>query len=315
VQVHSPKSLSGIQVLTDAPVVSSMRDSASSAPNVSGSLKARIKAKIRSFEITPLISLLNYLGYSIDNLTFDGYHGMESQPSLIRDIHFETDGNVRIVLYLGLAGANTTLPMYFFAMVEKGLIDARHFKDLVSFLDNILLKKWVYGLNPEKYLFLNSRETWLRAIGRFSSPASIHWLFQAIAPELQVRISRGDQVMGQLAQPAVLGQSKIGLEMIFGNSFNMIINMITVRYISETERNTSGVEWSATLMQRIKAFILPIISGNEESLEVWLSVQEPAQWLSLNAEGLQLGYEALKGDENQKKDMLIFSGQRQAMGL
>lgn len=302
-------------MLTDAEVVASMPDASSSSPNVSSRLKARIKAKIRSFEISPLISLLNYLGYTIDNLTFDGYHGFESQPSLIRDIHFESDGNVRIVLYLGLAGANTTLPMYFFAMVDKGLIDARHFNDLVCFLDNILLKKWVYGLNPEKYLFLNSRETWLRAIGRFSSPASIYWLFQAIAPELQVRISRGDQVMGQLAQPAVLGQSKIGLEMIFGNSFNMIINMISVRYISESERNTSGAEWSATLIQRINAFILPIISGNEECIEVWLSVQEPNQWLSLSAEGLQLGYEALKGNENQKKDILIFSGQKQAMGL
>jgi hypothetical protein len=95
----------------------------------------------------------------------------------------------------------------------------------------------------------------------------------------------------------------------------MIINMISVRYISETERNTSGAEWSATLIQRINAFILPIISGNEECIEVWLSVQEPVQWLSLNAEGLQLGYEALKGNENQKKDILIFSGQKQAIGL
>jgi hypothetical protein len=280
---------------------------------VSDGLKARIKGKIRCFEIMALVSLLHHLGYSIENMIFDGYHGMESQPSLIRDIHFEADGNVRIVLYLGLAGPNTTLPMYFFAMVEKGLVDARHFNDLISFFDNILLKKWIYSLSPESYLFSTSREAWLRVMGRFTSPASIHWLFQAVAPELQVRISRGDQVMGQFAQPAVLGQSKIGLEMIFGHSFNMIVNVISVRYIAETERMTSGDEWSATLINRIRNYILPIISGNEESLEVWLSIQEPGQWLSLNAEGLQLGYETLKGNDYQRKDVLIFSGQKQAM--
>lgn len=292
-----------------------MKDDGYLVPEVSDVLKARIKAKARSFEITALINLLLYLGYSLNNMTFDGYHGMESQPSLVKEISFEPDGGVRIVLFLGLAGANTTLPMYFFAMVEKGLVDARHFHDLITFLDNILLKKWVIALSPETYLASNRREAWLHAIGRFSSPAANHWLFQAIAPELQIRISRGDQVMGQLAQPAVLGHSRIGLEMIFGNSFNMMINVTRIRYVAETERNTTGKEWSAILIERIRAYILPIISGNEESLEIWLSIQEPGQWLALNAEGLQLGYESLKGDRRQKKDILLFSGQKQAIAV
>ena len=272
-------------------------------------LKSQIKQRASSFEPSAIVGLLRYYGFDLNHIILEGHHGMETQASLVRDVDFESDGTVRITLHMGLAGPNTPLPMYIFEMVDKGLIDARHFRELIGFFDSVLLKEWIQALKPDDYLFSSNRQAWLKALASFSSQSAIHWLFQAVVPELEIRVSRAPQPVRQVAKPAVIGRSKIGLEMIFGHFFNMMMNLTTIYYIAEAERTHAGEEWSAVILSRFERYILPLMRGLESTIELWLIIREPKQWLELNAGGLQLGFETFKGNEDKQKRILIFSGQ------
>jgi len=60
--------------------------------------------------------------------------------------------------------------------------------------------------------------------------------------------------------------------------------------------------------KRCDAYINPLLQGLDIYIEIWLVVRSTQSWVTLTKSGNYLGYERLKGMENQYKKVLIHSG-------
>lgn len=275
---------------------------------LSPDIRAKLRRMIEHFDLVELLDVLEYYGIVFDQITFRSHPGSESQPRLVKDIDFNPDGTVSITLYLGLSSANSPLPTYFMEMVDRGLIQENHFRDLIGFIDAVILKDWARSLRPEKYYICYDQNLWLKASGNLSSLATIQHLSSFVVPELKVRVSRYEQQLGQVVQPAVLGHSKIGIEMILGNRFYTIHHCLRIEFISDNERSSSGRFWNSVIIERLKQLFFPIYEGFDLFFEFWLVICLSEQWLTIGSDAATLGYERFKGRESKHKKVLLYSG-------
>jgi len=270
-------------------------------------LKSKIHCNIKRFDIYALLDLLKLFGINETMVSFDGHFGFESQPSLLKDIHFGTDGHVYITLYMGLAGAQSVLPSYFFNAVEKGVLDEAHFYDLIGFFNQYLLKSWVHALHPVGSFTKFSPHKLVKSMGNFTSLSNLRHLFQIVLPELQVRCERFDLVQAKESKPCVLGTSKIGLEMILGDQFNIMGYGHRVNLISDGEV-LNGQSWHSVALLRIREFIFPLLSDLDLHIDIWLIIRDSTQWVSLSDQRTTLGFERFKGHDLSAKEIRLHTG-------
>lgn len=267
-----------------------------------------LRKKLHQFDLVELLDVLEFYGVSFDKIIFGSYSGAESQPRLVKDIEFYVDGTVAITLYLGLSSASSPLPSYFMEMVDRGLIQENHFRDIIGFIDALLLKDWARSLRPQKYYTEFDQKLWVKSSGNLSSLATIQHLSSFVVPELRVRVSRFEQQTSQAVHPAVLGSSKIGIEMILGDRFYTIQHCLKIEFISESERNASGGFWNHIIIDRLRRLFFPLYEGFDLFFEFWLIICLSEQWLTIGSDTSTLGYERFKGRESNLKQVLLYSG-------
>lgn len=266
-----------------------------------------IKKRAREFDIYGLMELLHHHGYQLTDVDMIGYQGLESQPSFIKSVEF-LNNRVQIIVYFGLAGANGVIPTYLMKMADNGTINDRHFSELIGFFDRYLLKTWLLGMMPERHLERLGQTRWLRAMQNFKSLSSLDWLFNQIFPDLQVRISRKAINIGQETRPAVLGTSKIGIEMILGSEFRVLDYGYEILLIADQEKYKPSQPWHVEIQKRFNERVHPLLTGLELHVDLWMAIRSTSSWFRIEKEGNYLGYERLRGAENECKKILIFSG-------
>lgn len=271
------------------------------------SIKRRIEKEVGRFDIFALMSLLKYYGYNSKDIRLVGHPGLESQPRFIKSIEF-IDNYIVLTLYFGLGGANGVLPSYFLKMVDCEVIDEKHFSELIQFFDQYILGTWLEGMMPEKHIQSLGQHRWLRSAQNFRSLSSLNWLFGVVFPEHQIRVSRIRVNLSLSNRPAVIGRSKVGLEMILGDKMPVLAYSYKVMLISDLENNTKDVPWHLVIRQRVSKYILPVLNGLDLHLDIWMAVRTTRSWVRLLDEGNYIGYDRLKGRENDFKKIMIYSG-------
>lgn len=275
-------------------------------------VKKRLVDKAWDFDVYALLDILVYHGLDLGAVRLKGHVGFESQPRLIKELSFNEDGNVTIIFYFGLAGANSPLPTYFFDMVDKGIINELHFIELIGFLDQVMLRVWLNALYPARFrLHIGSTVThirWLQAMGSLCSLSSLLWIFQLALPELQIRAERKQVKAALSSSPAIVGRSKIGLQMVLGESYPIMLYCNKITYIADEELCSVGIPWHVEIKKRLDFMVFPVLKSFEMFFEVWLVIRESKAWLTLDSGSGFMGYERLKGHENENKTILIHKG-------
>ena len=272
------------------------------------SVKARLRRDAWRFDLYALVALLEYYGVDMQDVVVKGHFGFESQPRFIRSLDFDANDTPVITLYFGLAGADSMLPSYFFRMAESGVFNELHFHQLIGFLDRYLLKTWLNALTLQPIANQREQEVWLRSMQNLTNMANLAWLFELVMPELQVRVERIERTMYHQSRPARVGVSKIGHEMILGDRFSIPGYCHRVTLIVDEEYYKPEQPWHEVVPKRYEALITPLLQGLDIFLEIWLVVRSTQSWVTLQERGNYLGYERIKGMENQHKKVLIRSG-------
>jgi hypothetical protein len=286
----------------------SFRESAMMTPEII----ARLKKRVTEFDVFALLDLLEFLGMDVNQITFKGYRGNESQPGMIRSIDFQRNGQIAVEFFYGILGANSPLPSYFFRMADTGEVNELHFNEFFGFIDQALIKTWLKTMYPERfnlsYMFRENRRNWLGAFSKLGSIQQIKWLFDLVFPELQVRVHRKQFGNTQEARPAVIGRSKIGIEMILGHHFPTMDYRYSINLISYDEIFRKEVPWRSEIEDRIHSRIFPLLSPLSMNLEIVLTILESKSWMTLSQETGFLGYERLKNENTRMKQIPIHLG-------
>lgn len=276
--------------------------------SVSQEIKNKLSKDAWRFDIYGLIEVLLHLGYTLPDINLVGHQGLESQPGLVRKLYFDTDSRVTIVLYFGISGANGVIPTYLMKMADSGIINDRHFHELLTFIDRYLLRTWLNGMLPELNQDKLGQIRWVRSIQNFNSLSSIIWVFTNIYPDLQVRAYRKVISIGNATRPAKLGHSKIGIEMILGNEFKVINYGFDITLIAQDEEYKLNHPWHTEIQKRFKDHIIPLLKGLDIYIDLCLIIRSTKSWFKIENDGSHLGYERLKGGENQSKRIHIHTG-------
>lgn len=272
----------------------------------------RLKRRINEFDIFALLDLLEHLGLDLNQIEFKGYRGNESQPGMVRSIDFKKNGKVSVEFFYGLLGANSPLPSYFFRMADNGEIDDLHFSEFFGFIDQALIKTWLKTMYPERfnisYMFRESRRNWISAFSKLGSINQVKWLFDLVFPELQVRVNRIQVTNTQAARPAVIGKSKIGIEMILGHQFPTLDYRYVVKLICYDEIFRMDIPWRTEIEDRLHGRIFPLLAPLSLNMEIVLTILESKSWMTLSEQTSYLGYERLKNDQARNKQIPIHLG-------
>ena len=283
-------------------------------PKIPDEIRARLRKEASQFDIYGLVEVLVHLGFSLQDIELTGHQGLESQPGLIRQLEFKPSGRVEITLYFGVAGANGAIPTYLMKMADTGVINDRHFHELIAFFDRYLLKTWLHGMLPELHLQSLGQSRWLRSINNFRSVSNIIWLFSQVFPDLQVRAKRKAMNLGRLTRPAKIGISKIGIEMILGHEFRVLTYGYEVVLIADHEDYKPNRPWHIEIQERFADQICPVLQNMDIYVEIMLIIRSAKTWFRIDKDGNYLGYERLRGGEDPNKRIHIFSGFIEAQG-
>ena len=115
------------------------------------SIEASIKEKIYSFDIQPLIYLLEKIGYREEHILFKSAFNTCSQPSLIAGIDFKKSNHKQVTIFINwsILSPQTPLPSYIFKTIGDNFGGSQAFIDFVNFFDHHLFKSFIDASFPE----------------------------------------------------------------------------------------------------------------------------------------------------------------------
>lgn len=276
------------------------------------SIEAKIVKYIWRFDPISILMLLIYLGYELDEIFFCSHFTCSSQSRLIEGIEFQNNPKkVVITLNLGLLGGQSLLPDYFFKLVKNGTIDAQKFVKFFGYFDDRILRRLLLAVYPEfdEITFQSweiRKRTAVRTL-RLNSTITLHWLFQIVFPELQVRVEKCSlQKTFDLGSP-ILGKAHLGFQSIFGKIKHVPVLGKRITLITN-EDDFNNEPWPREIESRFEKLICPLFTSADLYIEIWLVIRTQQTWLSLK-QNSYLGYEnILGGDEFQYRRIRIFTG-------
>ena len=109
-------------------------------------------------------------------------------------------------------------------------------------------------------------------------------------------------------RPAKLGISKIGIELTLGNEFRVLTYGYEVTLIADHEHYKPNQPWHVEIQRRFKEQICPVLGDMDIYIELWIILRSANNWFRIDQDGNYLGYERLRGGEDQNKRIHIFSG-------
>ena len=276
------------------------------------SIEAKIVKYIWRFDPISLLILLNFLGYELDEILFCSHYTSSSQSRLVEAIEFQNHPRkVIITLNLGLLGGQSLLPDYFFRLVENGTLDKDKFMEFIGYLDDRILRRFLFAIYPEfdevTYQSWEERKRIAVRTLRLNSSITLHWLFQLVFPELQVRVSKCSmQKTFDLGSP-ILGKTHLGFQSILGKIKQVPILGKRITLITDEDKFNND-PWPQEIQHRFEKLICPLFRSGDLHIEIWLIIRTQSTWLSLK-QNSYLGYENIEGgSEFQYRRIRIFSG-------
>jgi hypothetical protein len=195
------------------------------------------------------------------------------------------DGDtVWVELSIGLSSPTSTLPSRLLAALDDPRADPL-FRDLVALVDDSLLRAEAYSFRPERAWRSSDELVALRrAMFRaapVASPASVHYLFRAVFPELNVSVERAKlpttvTVRQARLDYAVLDQDALG-EASLGYADGLDV------WLTGTAACWVPRRWSVECPERFLASIAPALRGSHLRLRARVDCEAPLPELTLDA--------------------------------
>lgn len=276
-------------------------------------LENNISRMLHQFDPLSLILLLEHLGYDHEQILFRSHPSICSQDALFQEIEFRRHPTPHAVvsINLGLLSAQTPLPSYFLKKLEQDALDAVGFIKFLQFFDHPLLLNFFHSIYPEIHPRIfprrkDSRRQMLLILNQ-RSPATLHWMFRLIFPELDVRVEKAIMQRSVHVTPFIVGEGVLGHDAVLGRSRSVPMHGRRVTLLSDTEFTPWGAPWPKEILQRLESEVFPILRAVGLDLEIFLVLRTRRSWAKLQA-GSYLGYDVFKGGREQPRRILIFAG-------
>ena len=271
--------------------------------------QARIRARIRDFDIPALLDLLVWLGYRPDDISYRAHVSASPQPTLIHDIAFARRNGrdtVELTLNLGLLSCRSPLPSYFTALLTH-VDTADALRELIGFLNQSLLQARCRSYRPERFTaaWPRVKQDILELTGP-SSPAEVHAIVGKIFPELDVSVSRG---VGE--RDVRVGDPRVGLAILGDCAFGSYIKApapgLRVTLRTRERESPAGIPWRAEAHRRLNQYVLPLLRDATLHLLVELMFLVEDKVLQLDGDS-SIGYEPFPGGLPRPYRVTLFRG-------
>jgi hypothetical protein len=275
-------------------------------------IESRIVQHSWRFDPISLLMLLDYLGYSMDEILFCSHFSNCSQTRLVEGIEFHSSPRkVIITLNIGLLGGQSVLPNYLFKQVDNGGVDSELFAKFFGYFDDQLLRRFLFAIYSEfDQTFTQSWEsrknTSLYTL-KLDSITTLHWLTQLVFPELQVRVEKRTLKRSVTLNSPILGKFHLGHQTVFGKRKKLLVPGKYITLITDEEMFSNGQSWVHEINLRLQSLIFPLLRNVGVDLEIWLVIRTQGTALSLKKNSY-LGYENIFSDTLQVRQIRIFSG-------
>jgi len=275
----------------------------------------RLRARLWRLDLASLIAALQAVGVCWEDLRFASHASTLSASRLIQDVDLVPElQKVRITLNLGLASAQSPLPSYFWKELDAGRLDAATFFRFLGFFDHVALSRHALAVHPElDALLFPDRERARREevqLLNIRSTATLHWLFQQVFPELELRVEPAVKERHLRTEGLCLGSAVLGGDGTFGSRAPVLGPGRCVTLFSDDERAASGEPWPLEARARVDALLLPLLRPVDAHIEVFLVVREQQSWARLAA-GSHLGYDQLRGGTRARRRVKVYDTSEQ----
>lgn len=272
----------------------------------------RIAARARSFDLGPLLRLLEAEGYSSEHILFESNPETSASPALVAAVTFHRAPLRRVVvtLNLGLLGANALLPTYFQHVAEQMPAPESYF-DFIRFFDHRLLGQFIRALYPERDSGMvgdweRTKSFYFRMLG-VGSVATLQWLFQLHFPELRGWVTRKTFRSTSLGEDLRAGSSLLDGSSVLGSTYESETPGFQVDLLAEEDPDPRAEGWPQLVERRFREVLLPLLAPSRVHLELGLTVASQSAFARLSEHGY-LGYERLQGEGSIGHRMVIFLG-------
>ena len=276
-------------------------------------IEQQVVKRIHDFDIGSLLRFLAYIGYPSETIRFRSNDSLASQPGLIHDILFKEDPvrEVLITLNLGLLSAQSPLPSYFRNRMEQEGDNGYYFSKLCGYLDHHLISDYLRNIYPEfNALYFPDWETAKRQylnLLNLKSSSGLHWLFQRVFPEINVRVERvviGSEIQTEQIR---LGSTMLSSDAVFGKKTSLITSGRRLTLSTDNEMTDTQTPWPQEIKNRLNSLIFPILRPIGVDLEIVLILTSQKRWVRLHGE-TYLGYDRIQSDKDAYRLIRIFRG-------
>ncbi len=228
-------------------------------------LETEITRRIREFEVSALLDLLDAIGYPPRRVEFRGHLAHGPQPSLLHAIEFpprtgpaHVEPKVLVTVNLGLLSCRSPLPSYFRRFLAD--MDSRDaVLELLELLDRSLLHTRFTSDGFARTIddWSHTQRDCVRSFG-LDTPIGLEWLFRKVFPELGVRVHRRSDEHSLPFAGAMLGGAMLG-ECSFGRRTRIGVHEIEVTLICPDATIQGELSWVVEGDRRLRSHVFPLL--------------------------------------------------------
>ena len=271
-------------------------DAADGAETEAARMQQAISARARRFALAALLDALHALGYSDEEIEFQSHATSTHQASVIDAVRFAGPPRrrVTVVLNLGLLAPQSPLPSYFQQVLERQVDGA--LSGFLNFFSHRLLAQGAQGQFPERdgELFASWTGTLaeVRSLLGLRTLTTLHWIFDALYPELGVSVQRVVLSRPVYARSTRLGPWQLGDGAVLGGQAQVPVSGVAVKLFCDESTSGTGAPWAKEAERRLRSLVFPLLAGHGIHLQVSLILRDQRSFLVLRPQEF-LGYTPL----------------------
>lgn len=257
-------------------------------------LKQAISEQANQFAAGALLRLLSSLGFKEDGVELKGSATLGFRGSLVESVSFPEE-RACVLVNMGLLAAQTPLA----SSLHSAALSSPELQRFLSFFDQRLLWERFSGLHPEESGDLGPhygavRRDLTHLLG-LAAPATLHWLFRRICPELGVQVERAPQKEKLAGDSVILGDMRLGEGASFGGEAELPSEGLLVTLYAEEPLSGTGEPWPPIIAGRLEGQLRPLLRRVEIALRVRLILPPPRPPLRIGPPPPVLGFAPLAG--------------------
>lgn len=272
------------------------------------------------YDLAALVIALRGLGYPDEAIEFRSNHSAVRQTTVVDSLEFRAppQRGAVITVNLSLLGPQSPLPAYFQKVLAQQADSS--LAAFLNFFSHRLVRSDIAGMFPERDPrlfpdFTRTKRQLLSLLG-LRSPSTLHWLFQAVFPELEVAVRRTVLQRPVHTRGMVIGQWSLGDGSVFGGLATAPVSAVGVTLFCDDPLTLEGEPWAHAADHRLRDRLLPRLAAHGLFLEIALVLRDQSTFLILAPQQF-LGYEPLYSGEDPpvgrtSRTIILFSGEVRA---